>query len=69
MPRLAVTLWYFDRDEHARARRVGIDAEATDHREMEVTNAEMRRVEAQYGSKAVRYGEGLSSHDSWRSVV
>ena len=57
VPRLAITLWYFDRDEHARARRAGVSAEQTDSREAEAIEAEIAKFEAKYGSGAVRHGE------------
>lgn len=56
--RLAITVWYFDRDEYTRARASGSEAsEQTDHREQEAIEAEIRRFEERFGEGTVRHGE------------
>lgn len=57
VPRLAVTLWYFDKEEHASARKRGVSAEQTDSREAEAIEAEIARFEEKYGAGAVRHNE------------
>lgn len=57
VPRLAVTLWYFDKLEHARARSKGQSAEQTDAREAEAIEAEIARFEERFGSGAVVHGD------------
>ena len=55
VPRLAVTLWYFDRDEHAKARTRGVSAEQADGREAEAIEAEIAKFEEKFGHGAVRH--------------
>ena len=57
--RLAVTLWYFEKAEHDRARTSGAAAEATDNREAEAIDREIARFEEKFGGAAKR-------HDSLR---
>jgi hypoxia-inducible factor (prolyl hydroxylase) len=56
MARLAITTWYFDRDEHTAARRKGEAADQTDTYESEAIEREIARFEE-------RFGEGAKRHD------
>ena len=55
--RYAATVWYFDQEEHANARKRGVSAEQTDSREAEAIEAEIARFEEKFGHGAVRHGE------------
>ena len=62
VPRYAITLWYFDQAEHARARVKGAAADQTDNREAEAIEQEIARFEDKFGAGAVRHGElGLAA--------
>lgn len=54
VPRLAVTLWYFDREEHAKARATGVALDGLEHRETDAIEAEIARFEERYGKGSVR---------------
>ena len=60
--RLAITCWYFDRDEHAKAKIKGAAADQTDNLESEAIEREIAKFEQQFGAGAVRHGEpGLAA--------
>lgn len=54
--RFAITAWYFDREEHAKARVRGAAAEQTDSRESEAIESEIKRFEERFGD------DGLTVH-------
>ena len=55
--RLAVTVWYFDKEEYGRARQRGAAADQTDALEAEAIEAEIAKFEGRYGGEAVRHAE------------
>ena len=52
--RLAITLWYFDADEHARAHAKGVAADQMDAREAEALERAIATIEGRYGSTVKR---------------
>lgn len=59
--RLAITAWYFDRAEHAKAAARGIGAESTDTKESEAIDNEIKKFEERFG------GDGLVIHGDKKS--
>ena len=55
--RLAITLWYFDRDEYDGARQRGDAAVRTDALEQEAIEGEIARFESRYGGRAQRHAK------------
>lgn len=53
--RLAITIWYFDREEYSGARQRGGTAARTDALEQEAIEGEIARFESRYGGKAQRH--------------
>ena len=54
--RMAITTWFFDKEEHARARQQGTAAaEQTDVAESEAIEREIARFEERYGAGALRH--------------
>ena len=54
LERLAITLWYFDADEHARAHAKGVAADQADAREAEALERAIHSIEGRYGSTVQR---------------
>ena len=48
--RLAVTLWYFDADEHARAHAKGVAADQIEAREAEALERAIQGIHERYGT-------------------
>ena len=57
--RLAITAWYFDREEYSKARARGASADQVDSRETEAIEAEIERFQERFGADGlVRHEQG-----------
>ena len=59
--RLALTLWYFDKDEWTRARARGDSAAGTDELEQEAIENEISRFEARFGAGVERHSSAAAA--------